>query len=133
MYEKKIPPAVFCPIDHALRLLGGKWKSRIVCVLAQMAPLRYGDLKREMANVTDTALSNALREMERDGLLVRRQYNEVPLRVEYTLSAKGEQAVPLLLALADWANGDVPLEARRGDMALCLQCRYHEEAPLKKS
>ena len=126
MYEKKIKTDVSCPISHGLDMLGGKWKSRIICVLARLEPLRYGELRDEMANITDAALSNALRALESSHLIQRRQYNESPMRVEYALTPKGTRAVPLLLAIADWANGDIPMDRQRGDMPLCLQCRYNE-------
>lgn len=126
MYEKKIKSDVFCPISYGLGMIDGKWKSRIICVMSQMHPIRYGELKSEMANITDTALANALRELERDGLILRHQYNEMPIRVEYELTEKGQKIVPILLLIADWANGDMPLDKRRGDMPLCMQCRYND-------
>lgn len=86
MYVKKNMTLLRCPIEKGLDMLGGKWKSRILCVLAQRGPIRYGHFKQEMTNVTDTALSGALKELIRDGLVDRKQYNEVPLRVEYELT-----------------------------------------------
>ena len=86
MYVKKNMTLLRRPIEKGLDILGGKWKSRILCVLAQRGPIRYGQFKQEMTNVTDTALSGALKELIRDGLVDRKQYNEVPLRVEYELT-----------------------------------------------
>lgn len=86
MYVKKNMTLLRCPIEKGLDMLGGKWKSRILCVLAQRGPIRYGQFKQEMTNVTDTALSGALKELIRDGLVDRKQNNEVPLRVEYELT-----------------------------------------------
>ena len=82
MYEKKNFTLLRCPIEKGLSMLGGKWKSRILCVLAQQGSIRYGQFKQEMTNITDTALSSALKELIQDGLVNRKQYNEVPLRVE---------------------------------------------------
>ena len=65
------------------------------------APFRYGQFKQEMTNVTDTALSGALKELIRDGLVDRKQYNEVQLRVEYELTPYGLAAVRLLRQIAD--------------------------------
>ena len=95
MYVKKNMTLLRCPIEKGLDMLGGKWKSRILCVLAQRGPIRYRQLKQEMTNVTDTALSAALKELVQDGLVEREQYNEVPLRVEYELTHYGRTAVPL--------------------------------------
>ncbi len=125
MYQKKNPVPIRSPIDKGLAMLGGKWKGRILCVLAcRKTPQRYGQLRQEMVNVTDTALSDALRELVRDGLVERCQYNEVPPRVEYRLTAYGQRAIPLLLAIADWADGTIPSELARGEMPLCLECSF---------
>ena len=66
MYVKKNMTLLRCPIEKGLDMLGGKWKSRILCVLAQRGPIRYGQFKQEMTNVTDTALSGALKELIRE-------------------------------------------------------------------
>ena len=124
MYEKKNPVLLRCPIEKGLDMLGGKWKSRILCVLAQRGPIRYGQLKQELTNVNDTALSTSLKELIQDNLIVRRQYNEVPLRVEYELTPYGQTAVPLLLEIARWADGSIPLDLPRGEMPLCLGCDF---------
>ena len=76
MYMKKNMTLLRRPIEKGLDILGGKWKSRILCVLAQRGPIRYGQFKQEMTNVTDPALSGALKELIRDGLVDRKQYNE---------------------------------------------------------
>ena len=108
MYEKKNPVLLRCPIEKGLDMLGGKWKSRILCVLAQRGPIRYGQLKQELTNVNDTALSASLKELIQDNLVVRRQYNEVPL----------------LLEIARWADGSIPVDLPRGEMPLCLGCDF---------
>ena len=64
MYVKKNMTLLRCPIEKGLDMLGGKWKSRILCVLAQRGPIRYGQFKQEMTNVSDTALSGALKEAD---------------------------------------------------------------------
>lgn len=116
MYVKKNMTLLRCPIEKGLDMLGGKWKSRILCVLAQRSPIRYGQFKQEMTNVTDTALSVTLKELIRDGLVDRKQYNEVPLRVEYELTPYGLAAVRLLRQIADWADGSIPTGLSRGEM-----------------
>ena len=126
MYVKKNMTLLRCPIEKGLDMLGGKWKSRILCVLAQRGPIRYRQPKQEMTNVTDTALSAALKELVQDGLVEREQYNEVPLRVEYELTHYGRTAVPLLMGIAHWANGSIPVELARGEMPLCLSCDFND-------
>ncbi len=103
-----------------------KWKSRILCVLAQQGSIRYGQFKQEMTNITDTALSSALKELIQDGLVNRKQYNEVPLRVEYELTSYGLAAVRLLRQIANWADGSIPTELSRGEMPLCLGCDFND-------
>ena len=66
MYVKKNITLLRRPIEKGLDMLGGKWKSRILCVLAQRGPIRYGQFKQEMTNVTDTALSVTLKELIRE-------------------------------------------------------------------
>ena len=126
MYEKKNFTLLRCPIEKGLSMLGGKWKSRILCVLAQQGSIRYGQFKQEMTNITDTALSSALKELIQDGLVNRKQYNEVPLRVEYELTSYGLAAVRLLRPIANWADGSIPTELSRGEMPLCLGCDFND-------
>lgn len=76
--------------------------------------------------MTDTALSGALKELIRDGLVDRKQYNEVPLRVEYELTLYGLAAVRLLRQIADWADGSIPNGLSRGEMPLCLGCDFND-------
>ena len=79
-----------------------------------------------MTNITDTALSSALKELIQDGLVNRKQYNEVPLRVEYELTSYGLAAVRLLRQIANWADGSIPTELSRGEMPLCLGCDFND-------
>lgn len=125
MYEKKLRAEVHCPIDRGMQMLGGKWKGRILCALAQKGPIRYSALREEMVNITDTALSGSLKELIRDGLVGRQQYNEMPLRVEYELTPYGRSAVPLLLALAKWADGILPSDSS-DERPICLQCHFRK-------
>ena len=94
------------------------WLSRV--------SIRYGQFKQEMTNITDTALSSALKELIQDGLVNRKQYNEVPLRVEYELTSYGLAAVRLLRQIANWADGSIPTELSRGEMPLCLGCDFND-------
>jgi len=91
-----------CPLGSALDKIGGKWKLRILCALLQDGTTRYNALKRKIDGITNTMLASSLKELEQDGLLLRRQYAEVPVRVEYTASEAGRQLVPILEQLARW-------------------------------
>ena len=72
MYRRKTEKEIRCPLEYGLELFGGKWKSRIICVLAQKKTLRYGELRAELANITDAVLSAALKELISDGMALRR-------------------------------------------------------------
>ena len=96
-----------CPLRHLTDVFGGKWKLPIICILAEGSPKRYGAIKRGLDGVTNVMLTQSLRELESHGLIARRQYNEVPPRVEYSLTERGRSAVPFLEAAARWAIDDL--------------------------
>ena len=75
-----------CPLNRAMALIGGKWKMQILCALSNNGALRYNRLKRSLDGVSNTVLASALRELERDGLVVRREYLEVPVRVQTAIA-----------------------------------------------
>ena len=92
-----------CPIRYALDLLSGKWMLPIFCRLSGGGAVRFGELKRSLAGVTNTMLAASLSEMQNDGLVERVQYNEMPLRVEYSLTPAGRNLSPILQSLGQWA------------------------------
>ena len=94
-----------CPLNRAMGLIGGKWKMQILCALSNNGPTRYNRLKKTLDGVSNTVLANALRELEEDGLVLRREYLEVPVRVEYEITAPGRALVPILDRLGDWSMG----------------------------
>lgn len=95
-----------CPIGEALGIIGGKWKMRIICTLYVDGTQRYNDLVRKTAGVTNAMLSSSLKELEADGVITRRQYEEIPPRVEYSLTDRGRELWPILHRLAHWATGE---------------------------
>jgi len=92
-----------CPVEATLELIGGKWKGLALFHLLD-GPCRFNELKRSLANVTQRMLVRQLRELERDGLVTRTIYAEVPPRVDYRLTAKGESLRALILAMKDWGE-----------------------------
>lgn len=113
MIEKSIieqgsicPCTEVCPLSQALAMLSGKWKLRILCGLMVDGTLRYTDIKKRVDGITPAVLSSSLKELEADGLIKRRHYAEVPIRVEYSLTKKGEELWPILHRLAHWARGE---------------------------
>ena len=89
MYQKKIKEDIRCPLEYGLSVFGGKWKSRIICVLAGKKKLRYSEIRKEMCNITDAVLASTLKELIKDGIVNRKSYDEIPPRVEYSLTKKG--------------------------------------------
>jgi DNA-binding HxlR family transcriptional regulator len=98
----KCPCLEFCPLDNAMRLIGGKWKVPIICALHKDGATRYNGLKRKIRGITNTTLASALKELEACGLLTRKQYMEMPLRVEYSLTSSCNDLFPILAELAKW-------------------------------
>lgn len=93
-----------CPLTHALNLIGGKWKLPIIWALSQKGILRYNELERSIEGITNMMLTQSLRDLEIHGIVSRKQYMEVPPRVEYSLTAAGEALIPALKALAGWGK-----------------------------
>lgn len=93
-----------CALKKVLSLIGGKWKIMILCVIDNMETARYGDLRRAVFGITNTMLAQSLKELERDGLINRRQYDEMPVRVEYSLNEKAKSLIPILLELKRWGE-----------------------------
>lgn len=120
MKKKNAASGPLCPLRHLSDVFGGKWKLAIMCILAGGAPVRYSAVKRRLDGVTNVMLTQSLRELEGHGLVKRQQYNEVPPRVEYSLTEKGRSALPFLTAAAQWASDDLNSKERPGGCAGCL-------------
>jgi DNA-binding HxlR family transcriptional regulator len=93
----------FCGMNYALNLLAGRWKLLILYKLEYHAK-RYSDLKKIMPNITDRMLTLHLRELERDGLVKRTLYPEVPARVEYELTDIARDLAPVWKQLEQWGT-----------------------------
>ncbi len=123
MYQRKLEQDIRCPLEYGLEIFGGKWNSRIICVLAAKKVLRYNELRKEMGNITDAVLASALKDLAANGIIVRKSYNEIPPHVEYSLSEKGESVVPVLQGICNWA-GIFYKEDTRNTMVHCQKCDY---------
>ncbi len=123
MYQKKLQEDIRCPLEYGLEVFGGKWKSRIICVLAEMQTLRYSEIRKQMCNITDAVLSATLKELIADEIVHRKSYDEIPPRVEYSLTIKGKSVVPILQSICKW-SGIFYKEDNEHTMAQCQKCDY---------
>lgn len=96
-----------CPLNHAMSVIGGKWKVQIICALNNKGTLRYNELRRKLDGVSNAALAKALKELETDGLVIRKEYLEVPVRVEYTTTELCDRLMPILESLSDWGESQM--------------------------
>lgn len=99
--EKKISSQVECPVTASMTVLGGKWKPIIVFILS-MDKRRFSEIERMIPSATRKTLTVQLRELEKDGIVKREIFPEVPPRVEYSLTELGNTLRPAMKALCDW-------------------------------
>ena len=92
-----------CPVTHAVRLMGRRWKPLVLYYL-KPGPLRFSELRRCVPEATQKMLTQTLRDLERDGLILRQVYAVVPPRVEYSLTPLGVTLRDPLHALEVWAS-----------------------------
>lgn len=90
-----------CPVEAALDVIGGKWKPLILWHLGDNV-MRYSELQKDLPGVNAKMLTKQLRELEKDGMIRRTVYPEVPPRVEYAITDFGRTLIPILQALCDW-------------------------------
>jgi DNA-binding HxlR family transcriptional regulator len=90
-----------CAVEAALEVIGGKWKGVLLYHLLN-GTLRFGELRRLVPEVTQRMLTQQLRELERDGVIERKVYAQVPLRVDYSLTNFGRTLEPIVLLMRDW-------------------------------
>ena len=98
------PDSHACGIDTAMEVIGGKWKVLILWALHEQPYRRFGELRRLLTGITEKVLASHLREMEADGIVHRVSYDEVPPRVEYSLTEDGMRLNDALRPLAAWGR-----------------------------
>lgn len=92
-----------CPVATTVQLIGNKWKLLIMRNLL-VRPWRFNELQRNLEGISQKVLTDSLRSMESDGIIVRTAYPEVPPRVEYSLSELGESMRPILSSMEQWGK-----------------------------
>lgn len=104
MYVYKLEREIICPLEYGLDIFGGKWKSRIICVIATSSNIRYSAIRKALPNITDAVLAAMLKEMIKDEILSRIQYDQIPPKVEYSLTEKGKSVLPILQSICHWSK-----------------------------
>lgn len=126
MYKKKLKEDIRCPLERGLAQFGGKWDSRILCVLFACGTLRYGEIRSEMVNITDAALTTTLKKLADDGLIERKSYDDITPHVEYSLSERGKTVIPILQSICQWAGA----QSRDDDspsLRQCEKCDFYQK------
>lgn len=126
MYQPKYEKDIRCPLEYGLDIFGGKWKSRVICVLSDKKVLRYSELRRELTNITDAVLASTLKELISDNIVERKQYNEIPPRVEYQLTEKGASVVPILQTICKW-SGAFHKKDTENTLLQCQRCDFNRQ------
>ncbi len=109
-----------CPLKYLTQVLGGKWKIPIICILSGPEPQRYSSIKRRLGGITNMMLAQSLKDLESSGMVSRKQFNEIPPHVEYSLTDRGRRTLPFLSAAAQWAAQEL---AESGLFPDCEDCQ----------
>jgi len=92
------------PFEYTLSIVTGKWKLKIIYLLACMGTVRYGVLKKNIEKITHKMLSSQLKELEGENIILRKEYPQVPPKVEYSLTEKGQSLIPLVNDMCGWGR-----------------------------
>lgn len=98
IYEHKV---YYNPVEFAMHFIGGTWKMPILWRLNQRT-MRYGEIRKALPHITDKMLSGQLKELEKHELIKRKVYAEVPPRVEYSITKKGKEVIPVIEAIRNY-------------------------------
>ncbi len=93
-----------CDVAQTIRLIGGKWKAIILFHLMKDEVLRFSQLQRDIPDITQRMLTLQLRELERDGIIKRTVYQQIPPKVEYSLTPLGKSLTPIIAAMKVWGS-----------------------------
>lgn len=108
--KQSMKATVSCPVETTLEVIGGRWKVLIIHYLLQDT-MRFGELARSLGSISARTLSKQLRELEADGVVDRKDFGEIPPKVEYSLTSLGNTLESVLLSMEAWGAA---VERRRG-------------------
>lgn len=120
-YRKKLEADIRCPLEYGLW-----WQMEIAYYMRafRQQKLRYSEIRKEMYNITDAVLAATLKDLIADGIVDRKSYDEIPPRVEYSLTGKGNSVVPILQSICRWSDIFYK-EDVENEMKQCQKCDYH--------
>lgn len=103
-YKGAVADSQDTSFGYTLSIINGKWKLLIIFYLSKHKTIRYNALQRLIGDITYKTLSSTLKEMEQDGLIVRKEYPQIPPKVEYSLTVKGETLWPIIEKMCHWGE-----------------------------
>lgn len=135
MVSEKINKGLLCPVSVTQNILMGKWKLAILWIVGQKTR-RFNELQRLLPNVSRGVLTQQLRELERDNLVHREVYREVPPKVEYSLTEQGKSFIPVMTKIMEWGI-DYIKDTSSCNMSICITNNFpcskcYEMASLKE-
>jgi len=107
--KKWAPNECECSVAYTLSVVGGKWKWLILYKLFQNGVQRYGEVKKNIPSITHKMLSQQLKELESEQLISRKEYHQIPPKVEYSLTEKGATLIPILQLMSQWGIKNKPV------------------------
>ncbi|GLC89618.1 winged helix-turn-helix transcriptional regulator [Lysinibacillus piscis] len=108
-------------VEATIEVIGGKWKPVILCHLNHHSKLRTNEFRRLIPGISQKMLTNQLRELEQAGLINRQVFNQVPPKVEYSLTPYGEEMEPILSLLCVWGEKHIELLKHKGEDVILMQ------------
>ncbi len=103
-FEKRIVSLTDTPFGYTLSMIGGKWRLVILYWLVEYDTIRFNELQRKIGTITYKTLSTELKVLEADGLIIRKEYPQIPPKVEYSLSNKGRSLLPIMESMCQWGT-----------------------------
>ena len=103
-FEKRIMSLTDTPFGCTLSIIGGKWRLVILYWLVEYETIRFNELQRKIGTITYKTLSTELKRLEADGLITRKEYPQIPPKVEYSLSEKGRSLLPIMEIMCKWGT-----------------------------
>ncbi|HEY0535629.1 MAG TPA: helix-turn-helix domain-containing protein [Actinoplanes sp.] len=110
--QRSADPEIACPVTPVVDIVFSRWTTPVLWALHEHGRQRFMELERRLTNITPKVLTQRLRQLERDGLVARTYYAEVPPRVEYEITELGASLGPLFAHLATWADAQLPAVER---------------------